>query len=243
MNHIRAWVRLRELERRTVRFLGGLSNRDLEYEFAYRQVVGEQASVLDVGGCESLLPLKLARRGYAVTVYDFRAYPESHPNLTSIRGDFLDNRLPDKSFDFVLLISAIEHFGFGSYGAPAYQDGDFRAMAEARRVVKPSGRIVLTFPMASRPHEVAGFERWYDIARVRRLVAGLHILAEEFYVPHTWFLGRVVKWLPASLDQITDVDDVVKRYGCQCVGCYSLSQTPAAHLYHAETSAGVIGSP
>jgi len=29
-------VRIREMERRSIRFLGGLSNRDFEYEFAYR---------------------------------------------------------------------------------------------------------------------------------------------------------------------------------------------------------------
>jgi SAM-dependent methyltransferase len=226
MSQSRVRVRIRELQRRTLRFLGGLSNRDAEYDFAYRQVFGDGVNILDVGGCDSLLPLAFAKRGYSVTVFDFRVYPEQHPNLKTIQGDFLTNKLPDNSFDFVVMISTIEHIGFGSYGAPAYEDGDFRAMAEARRVLKPSGRIVLTFPFASKETIVPGFERWYDLPRVTRLFERMYVLAEEYYIPHTIIFGRAVKWLPASLEQITMVDDVVKRYGYQCNACYVVSPAP-----------------
>jgi len=189
-------------------------------------VVGEHVSVLDVGGSESLLPLQFAKRGYPSTVYDFRPYPEQHPNLTSIQGDFLVNKLPDDSFDFVVMVSTIEHIGFGSYGAPVYTDGDFKAMSEAKRLLKLSGRIVLTFPFASKEHHIVGFERWYDLQRVQRLFEGMYILAEEYYVPHTLIFGRVVKWLPASLEQITTVDNVVEEYGYQCNACYVVSLVP-----------------
>jgi SAM-dependent methyltransferase len=219
-------VRIREIERRTLRFFGGLSNRDTEYDFAYRHVAGNSVRVLDVGGSESLLPLSFAKLGYDVTVYDFREYSEQHPNLLSIQGDFLSNSLPDHSFDFVVMVSTIEHIGFGSYGAPTYVDGDFKAMAEAKRVLKPSGRIVLTFPFASKEYQVVGFERWYDILRVRRLFEGMHVLAEEYYIPHTKIFNRVVKWMPASLEQITTVDEVVKRFGYQCNACYVVSPVP-----------------
>lgn len=218
--------RRRERERRTLRFLGGLSNRDAEYDFAYRQVVGERVSVLDVGGVDSLLPLQFAKRGYSVLVYDFREYPERRRGLSIIQGDFLANTLPDRIFDFVVMVSTIEHIGFGSYGAPVHADGDFRAMSEAKRVLKPSGRIVLTFPFAGKEHIVAGFERWYDLSRVQRLFEGMYVLVEEYYVPHTIIAGRVVKWLPASLEQITKVDDVVKRYGNPCNACHVVSPVP-----------------
>lgn len=160
--HSKTLVQVRELERRILRFLGGLSLRDIEYDFAYRNVVGEHVNILDVGGAESILPLRFAKRGCMVTVYDFREYPEQHPNLKSIQGDFLQNNLPDSTFDFVVMVSTIEHIGFGSYGAPVYTDGDFKAMAESKRVLRPQGRIVLTFPFASKDHHVPGFERcWF----------------------------------------------------------------------------------
>jgi hypothetical protein len=221
---------MRDFERRTIRYLGGLSNRDTEYDFVYRNVVGEKVSILDVGGSESLLPLQFAKRGYSTTVYDFRKYPENHPNLSTIQGDFLSNKILDQSYDFVVLISTIEHIGFGSYGAPKYDDGDFLAMSQAKRILKPSGRIILTFPFANKEHIVAGFERWYDINRVQRLFAGMHVLAEEYYVPHTKVLGKIVKWLPASLEQINNKDDVLQSYGYQCNACYVVSQEPRAHF-------------
>ena len=171
----------------------------------------------------SLLPLKFAKNGHSVTVYDFRYYPEDHSNLISIKGDFIANELPDDSFDYVVMVSTIEHIGFGSYEAPEYIDGDFKALAEAKRVLKPTGKIILTFPFANKEIHVDSFERWYDIRRVLKLFSGMHVLVEEYYIPNTKFLGRIVKWVPASLEQITSVDDVVKTFGYQCNACYVLS--------------------
>lgn len=54
-------VRFRELERRILRLFGGRSNRDIEYDFGLRNVTGQGLRILDIGGCDSLLPLLLAR--------------------------------------------------------------------------------------------------------------------------------------------------------------------------------------
>lgn len=223
VSHSMLKVRFRGLIRRCIRFCGGISNRDVEYDFVYRQVVGEKISILDIGGSESLLPLRFAQRGHRVTVYDYREYPEKHPGLVSIRGDFLDNQLPEHSFDYILFISTIEHIGFGSYGAPTYEDGDLKAMEEAIKLLKPDGRLLFTFPFASKEHHVPGYERWYDWNRVQRLFEGLYILAEEYYVPGNRLFGRIVKWLPASLDQIMNCEDVLEKYGSQCNACYVVS--------------------
>ncbi len=53
-----------------------------------------------------------------VTVCDVRRYSETHPNLTVVEGDFLHNSFPDTVFDLVVMVSTIEHIGFGSYGDP-----------------------------------------------------------------------------------------------------------------------------
>ena len=223
MNHYIIHLQIKEFQRRILRFFGGLSIRDAEYSFAYRNVVGDGIKILDVGGCDSLLPITFAKQGFSVTEIDFRPYPEKHQNLKIIQGDFLSNKLPSKIFDFVVMVSTIEHIGFGSYGAPVYEDGDFKAIKEAQRVLKPSGRIIITFPFASYEHQIKGFERWYDLSRIQHLFKDMYILAEEYYVPHNRFLGKVVKWLPASLDQITSVDNVVLKYGYQCNACYLVS--------------------
>lgn len=222
---IRWRVRIREFQRRLVRFFGGLSIRDAEYDFVYRQIVGEGLRILDVGGYASLLPLQLAKRGFHVTVYDCRKYHEQHSNLTVVQGDFLTNQIPDHSFDYVVLISSIEHMGFGGYGDPLYEDADFKAMAQVLRVLKPTGKIILTFPFSDHYSVQVGFERWYDLARIRRLIGGLYIVAQEYYIPNFSILKRIVKWSPASLQQITEVD-VIRKYGYQGNACYVLTPQP-----------------
>jgi len=54
----------------------------------------------------------------------FGGYPETHPNLTVVEGDFLVNSLPDAAFDLVVMVSTVEHIGFGYYGDPVIEYGD-----------------------------------------------------------------------------------------------------------------------
>lgn len=143
-------VRMREMARRILRLFGGRSNRDVEYDFAYRNIGGKRLRILDIGGCDSLLPLFFARAGHSVTVYDFRRYPEKHPNLTVIQGDFLENQLPPCSFDAVVMVSTIEHIGLGGYGAPERADADFEVMQQLRGILANGGRVILTFPFNER---------------------------------------------------------------------------------------------
>lgn len=143
-------VRAREMGRRFLRLLGGRSSRDVEYDFVYRNVTGSGLRILDIGGCDSLLPLVFAKAGHLVTVYDFRPYPERHRNLTVIQGDFLKNDLKSESFDVVILVSTLEHIGLGAYGAPEYPDADFQVVNELRRILIDRGKAILTFPFNER---------------------------------------------------------------------------------------------
>ena len=166
-----------------------------------------------------------------MSVYDFRKYPERHPNLSNIKGDFLQNNLPHNVFDYVVMISTIEHIGFSSYGAPVYEDADFWAMSEAKRVLKPNGKIVITFPFTGKHRIIPGFERWYDIDRVKRLFTGLHILAEEYYIPDRKLFGRWINFAPASLEEIQQVEE---KFGCQGCACYVVSPVTRVHLQQDE---------
>jgi SAM-dependent methyltransferase len=84
----------------------------------------------------------------------------------------------DASFDHAYSISVLEHIA---------GDGDEQALRELARVVRPGGRVALTLPYAASYREdwrdspefvdhgdVGGrffFQRWYDDARLDRLVA------------------------------------------------------------------------
>jgi SAM-dependent methyltransferase len=225
--HSRARARIREAERRLLRLLGGRSSRDVEYEFVWRSVVGQKLKILDIGGCDSLLPLVFARQGHDVTVCDFRRYTERHTNLAAIQGDFLCNDLPDRYFDFVILVSTIEHIGFGCYGAPRYENGDIAVMKEVKRVLAEGGKAILSFPFGDREREIQGFERWYDVNRIKRLFEGMHISVEEYWIPRLKVLNRWVKWVPAALQQAQESPEAA---GCPSVACFVVSLRPLEPL-------------
>jgi SAM-dependent methyltransferase len=103
------------------------------------------AEVLDVGGAEGAYALPLARAGYTVDLIDpvarhvagaaaaSRTQPE-HP-LRSVRlGDARSLEAPDASVDAVLLLGPLYHLIDAADRA--------RALAEARRVLRPGGVLL-----------------------------------------------------------------------------------------------------
>ena len=225
----RLGVRIREALRRCLRLVGGRSERDLEYDFVFRHIGGHNFEILDVGGVSSLLPLYLVRKGHMVTVCDVRRYPEKHPNLTVVKGDFLANRFPDAAFDVVVMVSTIEHLGFGCYGDPFIEDGDRIAMQEVWRVLKEQGRVILTTPFTAQGRIVSGFERWYDMDRLTQLMDGFQLIVSEFWVPALWFRSRCLNWMPAELDQARRAESVYGYHATACLVAEKSLQGCATH--------------
>jgi SAM-dependent methyltransferase len=180
-------------------------------------------TLLDIGGCDSLLPIRLAAMGHLVTVYDFRRYPERHPNVRVIQGDFLRNELPARSFDIAILVSTLEHIGLGAYGAPQYHDADLRTMRELRRVLGDDGKAILSFPFSDKDGVIPGFERWYSTEQLQRLFDGWFVLNVEFWVPAKKVMGRWVKWKPATAREAGLSGEVS---GVPGVACFVLSNRP-----------------
>lgn len=161
-------------------------SRYLELPWALRALdaaAGER--ILDVGS-PKLLPVALARRGASVTTVDelpreidtWKTLTRGEENVELVLADGRSLPFPDASFDHATSISVLEHVA---------DDGDRLVLAELARCVRPRGRIAVTLPHADRAwdeyreqatyvdHGVAGrghlFQRWYDDARVDRLLA------------------------------------------------------------------------
>jgi SAM-dependent methyltransferase len=142
--------------------------------------------ILDLAS-PKLAAVELARRGaHVVSVDQSRPEVDEWRQLTRgsdrLQFDVADGRslaFEDESFDHAYSISVIEHIG---------DDGDFAAFAELARVVKPGGRVVVSFPYdlrgredwRERPVYEGGtaeqsgryfFQRRYDPERVERLLA------------------------------------------------------------------------
>ena len=142
-------------EERSLRRLGIsviVSERTIENALVLRSLRDVDATLLDFGGFESLLPLQLAALGLNVTVLDQRRYPFGHPNLTVRCGDLLDPGLSfGTGFDTVISISTIEHLGLGAYGeAQKGRDADARGVQVLWEWVRHGGRLLASVPIGKR---------------------------------------------------------------------------------------------
>lgn len=168
--------------------------RNVEDAYTARQgdlILTSESTHLDVGSGSSLVPTFLFQRRGATTyatemdpVY-LKRQKEYQVTLRLPKSgkfhvqaeDATQLSFADNSLDFISVISTIEHI-------PG--DGDTRAMAEFKRVLRPGGRVVVTVPTSPAYQEAestfyySGFERRYDAAALSRRLdqAGLKLIDE-----------------------------------------------------------------
>jgi ubiquinone/menaquinone biosynthesis C-methylase UbiE len=150
-------------------------------ELLHRWLPGAPAVVLDVGGAAGRYAIALAAAGYRVHLLDpvpvhvrqaVDASRASARPLASIeQADARQLPFPDASVDAVLLLGPLYHL--------TQRDERLRALAEARRVVRPGGMIIaaaISRWSSAVDGLVAGFLREPEFAAVlaETLVAGVH---------------------------------------------------------------------
>ena len=167
------------------------SYRDFECRFAAWHLRRERPStVLDVGSYRHFVLGLSAVAG--VTAVDVRARGGGLGTETVLTSDARALAVPDASFDAVVSLSSIEHFGLGRYGDPLDVDGDAKAAAEMARVVRPGGVVICTTSVTRGARTVAfNAHRIYDRESARGLFAGLERV-DERYFSHR--LAREAKW-------------------------------------------------
>jgi len=183
---LRGFARSDHRRQAAVRILVPLDpSRYLELPWALEVLAARPGErVLDLAS-PKLLAVDLARRGIEVTSVDefereveiWRWLTDGEPRLRFEVADGRSLPFQDASFDHAYSISVLEHIA---------EDGDEQALRELARVVRPGGRVAFTVPYAAsyredwrdRPEfvdhgDVGGryfFQRWYDDARLDRLV-------------------------------------------------------------------------
>jgi 2-polyprenyl-3-methyl-5-hydroxy-6-metoxy-1,4-benzoquinol methylase len=174
--------------------VAGVNERIVETPHAHAALgtLARGSRIVDIGSCESVLALEMASMGFKVTALDPRPYPFRHPNLTVIESTTADWRGPDEPVNLITCISAVEHFGLGSYGlSESGLDADRRAMTTFAGWLAPQGRLVLTVPFGVA--SVDSHQRVYDSKSLEQLVEDYSELSRAVYRR-----GSSGVWMPAA---------------------------------------------
>ena len=155
-----------------------VSERVYEYGFVARELLagkGEgRPKVLDVGYAfyQNVLMSMIPEMGFEYFGMDRQGFPFAYRNFHHVTSD-AKKAFPfkDNEFDFVLSVSAIEHFGLGGmYGEDEDPQGDSKAVAEMARVAKKGARIIATLPYNGKCSKVfRPAMRVYDEAKIREM--------------------------------------------------------------------------
>ena len=198
---------IRDIKREMASWVVGAPERMIEYSFAMKccqQLVGKE--LLEIGGGESSLSYKLARRGFEVWVVDINPYSFKHRNIKFYREDIATIDLPDNYFDGIIAISTIEHIGMGWYGDSHDGNGDLLSMKKISNAVKKQGIVCITVPVAPTYREISGRTRIYDYKALNKLIhfSNLHINVLEYYMPTRKMGSHAFNWVKVTSNDIID---------------------------------------
>ncbi len=183
-----------------------ITERIVEYPFVFQQLSLPKGSrVLEVGCAYSLLSVQLASLGYEVYGIDLEHYSYSHANLRTRVVDIRESGFPNEYFDGIVAVSTIEHIGL-PYSfrksrvlrTPLDKQGDFRAVEEIHRILRPSGIFILTVPF-DKEFIQTQTHRIYDQDRVTRLLRTFRVDTLEVFVR---IARDFVQKLPAEVQSL-----------------------------------------
>lgn len=158
-------------------------DRKIEWGYVKQRLPEGEGFLLDIGPAPANpKPARVAvSLGYNVVAVGLEKPEYVHQQFTFLHGDFLDVYIP-WTFDWVLNISTIEHFGLaGRYGVvESNPDADLLGMRRARVLMKPDAKMLLTIPVGL--DNVMSFRhRVYGERRLPRLLQGYEILEEMYW--------------------------------------------------------------
>ncbi len=133
----------------------------------------EGSKILEIGAHDNPVALMLAEAGFIVHGIDLREYDQGEHenythhvmNFTKLTSRFLKEHTA--SFDAVISISALEHFGLGTYTDKKYNPyADVAATVNVFNLLKPDGYFSLTVPYGGRYTEQRPHWKVYDFSEL-----------------------------------------------------------------------------
>jgi SAM-dependent methyltransferase len=158
-----------------------VTERILEAIFVHSRLPTPPARVLALGCGDRTSALEMASLGFQVIGLASSPQPLRHPNLESVQAAGAGLPFADASFDVVVSLSRVE--------SDAAVDADRKAGAEAARVLRPGGRLLLTVPYGKGP--VAAPRRVYDRLALTEWLRPFRVLEKGFGLRtgETWTYG------------------------------------------------------
>ena len=135
------------------------------------QQIPQSGRILDVGSCEATYLGVIQQMDRELCCLDPRDCSGEIPRgATFYHQSLIGNTLPRRAFDAVLAVSVIEHIGLPCYEQEPFAQGDARALAEMRELLKPGAPVIVTVPAGQ--SKVMTWYRQYSPTDLRRLFAG-----------------------------------------------------------------------
>lgn len=201
-------------------------SRDIEWSYIASRLPMGPGYALDFGCGFGNMCIHAIQKNYKVMALDLDPgpFPWTHPNVQIVRGDLLKLDLPVEAFDFILNCSTVEHVGLaGRYGIAVEEtDGDLAAMQRLRKILKTTGKMLITIP-CGRDAAIVPWHRVYGQERLPKLLRGYDV-EEEVY----WIKGDDNVWYPA--DRGTALSYVPRSHpksaflSCYALGCFVLTR-------------------
>ncbi|CAN5905247.1 hypothetical protein BH11BAC7_BH11BAC7_28410 [soil metagenome] len=142
-----------------------------------------------------------------VKFYDFRPAKLDLDNLTSEAADLTKLHFADNSIESLSCLHTVEHVGLGRYGDPIDYDGDLKAIAELKRVVKPGGSMLFVTPVG-KTRLMFNAHRIYSFEQIVNYFEGFE-LKEFSLVPDSENDGGLI------VNATKELSDR-QKYGCGC---------------------------
>ena len=118
---------------------------------------------IDISSC--LYFISIASAFIPIKYYDYRPVPLCLDNLSSEKADLLSLPFESNSIESLSCMHVVEHIGLGRYGDPIDPDGDLKAVAELKRVLKFQGVLLFVVPVG-RPKIQFNANRIYSYEQV-----------------------------------------------------------------------------
>lgn len=190
----------------------GIDERVVEYPWIFSKINKGKNLLLDAGSTFNFdfIVNHPTIKNKELTIYTF--FPEDDcffkNRISYVFGDLRDMYFKEATFDEIVSQSTIEHIGMDNsiYG---YEEKNIAfeksydylmAVKEMERILKPGGRLLITFPFGK--HEHHGFFQQFDGEMLQKI---LDLLSDKGHIDTDFFKYESNGWRFASKPELAQV--------------------------------------